>query len=71
MWPAGFRVDDGKLFVFDKMLVPKARMDQVVQERRNQRLVHPGLEKMRFDLKRRFEFTPGLCKAVKAVCGSC
>ena len=46
-------------------------MDQVVQEWHDQRLLHPGMEKMRLDLKRRFEFLPGLCKTLKAVCRSC
>ena len=49
-WPAGLRVDHGKLFVFDKLLIPEARMDQVVQEGHDQRLLHLGLEKMRLDL---------------------
>ena len=26
-WLAGLRVDDRKLFVFDKMLIPETRMD--------------------------------------------
>ena len=46
-------------------------MDQVAQEWHDQRLLHPGLEEMRLDLKRRFAFPPGLSKTVEAVCGSC
>ena len=30
--PAGLCVDDGKLFAFDRILVPKARINQVTQE---------------------------------------
>ena len=71
MWLAVLCVDDGKLFVFDKMPVPEARLDQAVQEWHDQRLLHPVLEKMRLDLKWRFEFPPGLCKTFQAVCRSC
>jgi hypothetical protein len=70
-WPAGLRVDDGKLFVYDKLLIPESRMDQVIQEWHDQQLLHPGEEKMRVDMFQRFQFPPGFYKALKAVCGPC
>ena len=41
-WPPGLCIDEGELFVFGKMLVPKARMARVVQEWHDQRLLHPA-----------------------------
>ena len=71
-WPGRLdSVSTGKFFVFDKMLIPEARIDHVVHEWHDQRLLHPGLEKMRLHLKRCFKFPPGLWKALKAVFGSC
>ena len=46
-------------------------MDQVVQEWHDQIFLHPGPHKRRLHLKWRLEFPPGLCKTLKAVCGSC
>ena len=42
-WPFELRVKDEKVFALDKILVAKARLDQVVQEWHDQRLLHPGL----------------------------
>ena len=43
----------------------------MVQEWHDQQLLHPGLEKMRLYLKRRFKSPPGICETLKSVCGSC
>ena len=70
-WPAVLRIDSGKLFVLHKMLIPEARMAQVVQEGQGPRLLHAGLVRMRLDLKMTFEFPPGFCKTPMAGCGLC
>ena len=70
-WPAGLCVDNGKLFVFNKMLINDTRMDQVVHDWYKQQLLHQGLERRRLDMKGRFEFPPGLCRTLQAVFESC
>ena len=70
-WPAGLGVDDSKLFVVDKMPIPEPGMDQVVQQWHDRQFLHPGLENMHLDMKRRFEVPPAFCNTLNPVCESC
>ena len=60
----GLRVDDRKLFAFENMLISKTRMYQVVKEQHDRQLLHLELQKICLDMKGRFGFPPGLCKAL-------
>ena len=44
MWPAGLRVDNAKLFVYDKMLIPETHPDRVFQECHNRQLLQEKIE---------------------------
>ena len=70
-WQAGLHVNNGKLFVLNKMLIPGRSMQEVVQEWANQQQLHAGFGEMHLHMKSRFKFPFGFCKTLKAVCGSC
>ena len=58
-WPEGLTEDGDKMFFKDKLLVPKSRVEELIDNCHNAPLMHPGRDKMQQDLKWRFKFLPG------------
>ena len=66
--PEGLTEDGDKLFLKDKLLVPKNRMEELIDHWHNAQLMHPGRDKMQQDLEWRFKFPPGYYAILDKYC---
>ena len=70
-WAQGLTADGDKLFLNDKLLVPKNRVEALIDHWRNAELMQPGRNKMQRDLEWRFEFPPGYYAILNRYCNDC
>ena len=70
-WPEGLTEDGDKLFLKDKLLVPKNRVEELIDHWHNAQLMHPGRDKMQQDLEWRFKFPPGYYAILDRYCSDC
>ena len=61
-WPEGFTEEEDMLFLKEKLLVPKSRVEDLekkIQHWHNGHLMHLGGDKLQKDFESRFLFPPG------------
>ena len=73
-WPEGVTEEDGKLFKHGLLLVPEGRVEQL-SEQWHHRMMHPGVNKMKQDMERRFLLPvndlKGYLKGITKACPVC
>ena len=70
-WSEGLTEDGDKLFLKDKLLVPKNRVEELIDHWHNAQLMHPGRDKMQQDLEWRFKFPLGYYAILDRYCSDC
>ena len=70
-WPEDLTEDGDKLFLKDKLLVPKNPTEELIDHWHNAQLMHPGRDKMQHDLEWRFKFPPGYYALLNKYCSDC
>ena len=70
-WPEGLTEERKKLFLKDKLLVPRNRVEDGINHWHNAQLMHPGREKLQKDLESRFMVPQHFYAVLNQYCKAC
>ena len=70
-WPECLTEDGDNLFLNNKLLLPKDRVEALIYRWHNAQLMHPGRDKMQRDLEWRVDFPPGYYAILNRYCNNC